>query len=411
MSGALCGSKIAYFDCYSGISGDMILGALIDCGLELRQLQELLSGLKLPGYRLEAKKVSRHGLAGTDVQVLVDPGASSRRHLPEIKELLRRSDLPAPVKENSIAVFENLASAEAAVHGLSIDEVHFHEVGAVDAIVDIVGCAAGLYLLQIGRLYCSPLPLGGGMVSSAHGLLPLPAPAVAELLRRRRVPVYGRETRHELVTPTGAAIVTTLAEAFGPPPPLELEAVGYGSGKLDPGYANYLRLFTGSGAVSSTYNQEPLQLIEANIDDLNPEIYGYLMERLFAEGAWDVYYTPVQMKKNRPAVKLTVLAPPQHLNRLVETVFRETSTMGLRVLGAQKYTRPRSTEIVETEWGPVRVKLVPGEAGSGEAPLQYAVEYEDCCAIARRTGLPLKEIYRRVELAFRVERQKAPAEE
>jgi uncharacterized protein (TIGR00299 family) protein len=403
LSGALSGSKIAYFDCYSGISGDMILGALIDCGLELRQLQELLSGLKLPGYRLEAKKVVRHGLAGTDVQVLTDPAAHRHRRLPEIKELLRQSDLPAPVKENSIAVFESLAAAEAAVHGVSIDEVHFHEVGAVDAIVDVVGSAGGLYLLQIGRLYCSPLPLGGGMVRSAHGLLPLPAPAVMELLRKRRVPVYGCDTRHELVTPTGAAIVTTLAEAFGPPPPFELEAVGCGSGKLDPGYANYLRIFTGPSAAPVPFNREPLFIIEANIDDLNPEIYGYLMERLFAEGAWDVYYTPLQMKKNRPAVKLTVLAPPQRLHCLVETVFRETSTLGLRVLEAQKFVCRRATEIVDTEWGPVRVKLVPAE-GSG-APLHYAPEYEDCCAIARRTGLPLKEIYRRVELSFRMKRR------
>ncbi|HOL16420.1 MAG TPA: LarC family nickel insertion protein, partial [Bacillota bacterium] len=257
---------------------------------------------------------------------------------------------------------------------------------------------------------CSPLPIGGGTVRSAHGLLPLPAPAVMQLLQRRRVPVYGRETRHELVTPTGAAIVTTLAAAFGPPPSIELEAVGYGSGKLDPGYANYLRIFTGSSASSSLFEQEPLQVIEANIDDLNPEIYGYLMERLFAEGAWDVYYTPVQMKKNRPAVKLTVLAPPQRLNRLVETVFYETSTMGLRVWGAQKFFRRRNTEIVETEWGPVRVKLVPDEAG-GEGPLQYAVEYEDCSAIARRTGIPLKEIYRRVELSFRMKRRQASTEE
>ncbi|HOA35578.1 MAG: nickel pincer cofactor biosynthesis protein LarC [Dethiobacteria bacterium] len=410
MSGALCGDKVAYFDCFSGISGDMILGALIDCGLELRRLQELLSGLKLSGYRLEAKKVSRYGLAGTDVQVVIEHDSPRQRHLPEIKEMIRQSDLPAPVKENSAAVFENLAAAEAEVHGVSIDEVHFHEVGAVDAIVDIVGCAGGLHLLRIGRLYCSPLPIGGGTVRSAHGLLPLPAPAVMQLLQRRRVPVYGRETRHELVTPTGAAIVTTLAAAFGPPPSIELEAVGYGSGKLDPGYANYLRIFTGSSASSSLFEQEPLQVIEANIDDLNPEIYGYLMERLFAEGAWDVYYTPVQMKKNRPAVKLTVLAPPQRLNRLVETVFYETSTMGLRVWGAQKFFRRRNTEIVETEWGPVRVKLVPDEAG-GEGPLQYAVEYEDCSAIARRTGIPLKEIYRRVELSFRMKRRQASTEE
>lgn len=407
MSGNRGSTRVAYFDCYSGISGDMTLGALLDCGLEISRLQEMLSGLPLSGYRLEASRVSRYGLAGTDLRVVLEESSSEQRHLSEIKELIHRSILPEPVKEKSSAIFDNLAAAEAAVHGVPIEDVHFHEVGAVDAIVDIVGSVAAMHLLEIGQIYCSPLPVGGGTVISAHGLLPLPAPAVLELLQRRRVPVYGRETRHELVTPTGAAIITTLAAAFGPPPAFALEAVGYGSGKLDPGYANYLRIFTGSVARPSVFNQEPLQVIEANIDDLNPEIFGYLMERLFAAGAWDVYYTPVQMKKNRPAVKLTVLTSPQHLNRLVEIVFQETSTMGLRVLGAQKYIRSRKMVTVATEWGPVRVKLTPVEAGAG--PQHYAVEYEDCAGIARRTGIPLKEIYRRVEGLFaRQQRQISP---
>lgn len=412
MSGSCYSNRVAYFDCFSGISGDMTLGALLDCGLEISRLQQMLSGLALPGYRLEASRVSRYGLAGTDLRVIPEGVSSEQRHLPEIKELIRQSTLPDPVKEKSSAVFDNLAAAEATVHGVPIEDVHFHEVGAVDAIVDIVGSVAAIYLLGIGQIYCSPLPVGGGTVNSAHGLLPLPAPAVLELLQRRRVPVYGRETRHELVTPTGAALVTTLATAFGPPPSLTLEAVGYGSGKLDPGYANYLRIIIGNGTPSSAYNQEPLRTIEANIDDLNPEIFGYLMERLFTGGAWDVYYTPVQMKKNRPAVKLTVLTPPQYLNQLVEIVFQETSTMGLRVLEAQKYTRPRRVVTVTTEWGPVRVKLAPVEADEG--PQHYAVEYEDCARIARRTGIPLKEIYRRVERLFtRQQRQvsSAPPEE
>lgn len=402
--------KIAYFDCFSGISGDMTLGALLDCGLELAQLQEMLARLPLGGYRLEAARVTRYSLAGTDLRVLLDEDRSPpHRHLPEIAALIDKSALPGPVKERSRAVFTRLAEAEAAVHGTAVEEVHFHEVGAVDAIVDIVGSVAALHLLGIERLYCSPLPLGGGSVTAAHGILPLPAPATLKLLQQRRVPVYGREeTKHELVTPTGAAIVTALAERFGAPPPFNLERVGYGSGKLDPGYANYLRIFIGTPRSPSALQRESLQIIEANIDDLNPEISGYLMERLFAGGAWDVYHTPVQMKKNRPAVKLTVLAPPQHLHGLMEIVFQESSTMGLRVLEAQKYILPRETVTVDTAWGPVRVKVA--DDGSGAGLRHYAPEYEDCAGIARQRGLPLKTVFRAVERLFCRQQEQAGTE-
>ncbi len=403
------GSKIAYFDCFSGISGDMTLGALLDCGLELAQLQEMLARLPLGGYRLEAARVSRYSLAGTDLQVILEEeGPPLHRHLSDIEALIDNSTLPGAVKEKSRAVFTRLAEAEAAVHGTTIDEVHFHEVGAVDAIVDIVGSVAAMHLLRIERLYCSPLPLGGGSVTAAHGLLPLPAPATLRLLQQRRAPVYGRETDHELVTPTGAAIVTALAAGFGAPPPFHLEQVGYGSGKLDPGYANYLRIFVGTPRTPHALQQESMQIIEANIDDLNPEISGYLMEQLFAGGAWDVFFTPVQMKKNRPAVKLTVLAPPQHLSNLVEIVFQESSTMGLRVLEAQKYVQPRETVTVTTEWGPVRIKLAPG--GAGAEPRHFAAEYEDCAKIARQTGVPLKKVFRSAERSFARQLEQAGAE-
>ncbi len=392
------GARIAYFDCYSGISGDMTLGALLDCGLELSQLQEMLAKLPLSGYRLELSRVTRYSLAGSDLQVILEDDSPGQRHLPEIEKLILGSALPDPVKEKSRAIFANLAAAEAAVHGTSLEEVHFHEVGAVDAIVDIVGSVAALHLLGIEQVFCSPLPVGGGMVRASHGLLPLPAPAVLELFKQRQVPVYGREGRHELVTPTGAAIVTTLAAGFGPPPSFIFETVGYGSGNLDPGYANYLRIFIGETTSPPLSDPEPLQAIEANIDDLNPEVFGYLMERLFAGGAWDVYYTPVQMKKNRPAVKLTALTAPRYLHRLVEIIFQETSTMGLRVLEAQKFVRPRRIIAVSTEWGPVQVKVALDEAGGGGQ--HYAIEYEDCAKIARKTGIPLKEIYRRVERLF-----------
>lgn len=403
MSGASpAGDKIVYFDCYSGVSGDMTLGALLDCGVSLKELRALLAGLELPGWRLQVERVTRRGLAGTAAAVLVDHAAETHRHLPEITGLIRESALPEQVKEKSIAVFENLARAEAAVHGIAVDQVHFHEVGAVDAIIDIVGSAAALYLLGAARVYCSPLPVGGGMVKAAHGLLPLPAPAVLELLKARRVPVYGRDTDKELVTPTGAALVITLADGFGPPAEMTIEAVGYGAGTLDPGWPNFLRLLAGTAVSPTAVYEEQVELIEANIDDLNPEIFGYLMDKLFAAGALDVFFTPIQMKKNRPAVKLAVLAPPHRLAALMDAVFEETSTLGVRVSGARKIMRPRTVETVQTEWGPVRVKLVPRE---GSFPVHFAPEYEDCLEIARRTGLPLKEVYRRVEYRFQGERR------
>lgn len=397
-------SKLLYFDCYSGISGDMILAALLDSGVQLKSFLELLGGLRLGGYRLKAEKVIRYGICGTNVEVQLDSSDRVHRHLPQITALIGDSALPGPVKDKSIAVFKNLAGAEAAVHGISVDKVHFHEVGAVDAIVDIVGCVVLLHLLSVDKVCCSPLPLGRGMVQAAHGTLPLPAPATLELLKRHRVPVYGRNTEMELVTPTGAALLTTLAGTFGPPPAFTLQDVGYGAGKLDPGYPNFLRVFIGAVEDDPPVDnvnllEDQVWLIEANIDDLNPEIYGYLMERLFEEGALDVYFTPIQMKKNRPAVKLAVLASPEKFTFLTEIVFRETSTLGLRVTEARKIMKRREVETVDTQWGPVRVKLVP--PAPGEQLQHYAPEHEDCLAIARRTGLPLKEVYRLVESRFR----------
>lgn len=393
------GDKILYFDCYSGISGDMTLGALLDCGVELHRLQEILSGLPLAGYSLQARKVKQYGLSGVQLSVRLEAADHKHRRLSEITELIEAGDLPARVKEQSLAVFRSLAAAEAAVHGVEPEQVHFHEVGAVDAIVDIVGSACALYLLGVEQIYCSPLPMARGEVKAAHGLLPLPAPAVLELLKRRGVPVYGKDLAVELVTPTGAAIVAALAAAFGPLPALSLEAIGYGAGSLDPGYPNFLRLLLGRASAEDNSYTEPAKMIEANIDDLNPEIYGYLLEKLFQAGALDVYFTPIQMKKNRPAVMLSVLARPDKLRPLSEIIFHETSTLGMRVTDSSKIMRPRETVTVETPWGPVKIKVVPGGAGDLQPP-HFAPEYEDCLAIARRTGLSLKEIYRCAEFIF-----------
>ena len=396
--------KTIYFDCYSGISGDMALGALIDVGADVNHLKELLSKMNLDGYSLEAEKVRKGGLAGTRAVVKLEDKQPVERHLSSILELINSSELPGPVKVKSSAVFTRLAEAEAAVHGISVEKVHFHEVGAVDAIVDIVGTAAALHLLQVDKIICSPLPVGRGEVQTAHGRLPLPAPATLKLMTMRQVPVKGVDHDFEMVTPTGAAIVTTLAEFFGPFPSYTVNAVGYGAGTIDPGYPNYLRVILGETEQIKGSYEEEVAIIETNIDDQNPEHFSYLMEQLFSEGALDVYFTPVQMKKNRPAVQLTILSPPEKADGLKEIVFHETSTLGLRIYNVRKIVRPRETVTIETEWGPARIKTSPPAPGQSE--LHFAPEYEDCKELARKSGLPLKEIYRITEILFRNRAQK-----
>lgn len=391
--------KVLYFDCYSGISGDMTLGALLDLGLELDALKKMLDCLSLDGYCLETEKVKRGGISGTRALVKLDDGISNRRNLPEIIRLIEDAKLPMPVKSKSCAIFQALAEAEAEVHGTTVDQIHFHEVGAVDAIVDIVGTAAALYLLEVDRIYCSPLPLGRGEVNTEHGRLPLPAPATLQLLAKKNVPICGSDVNLELVTPTGAAIVTTLAEHFGVLPQFSVSAVGYGAGSYDTGHPNYLRLIIGNSKLAESRYEEEILSIETNIDDLNPEIFGYLMDRLFAAGALDVFVTPIQMKKNRPAAQLTVLADVENKDPLQSLIFYETTSLGLRVSTVRKVMLPRESITVETDWGPVRVKYSP--TNDEGFPLHFAPEYADCCSIALSSGLPLKEIYRLVEHLFR----------
>ncbi|MFO7951610.1 MAG: nickel pincer cofactor biosynthesis protein LarC [Bacillota bacterium] len=392
--------RVLYFDCYSGISGDMTLGALLECGVKLSDLQAMLKKLKLSGYTLETKKVKRGGLAGTRALVRIEEGIPVERNFGDIISIINNSELPLPVKNNSTAIFRCLAEAEAAVHDTAIEKVHFHEVGALDSIIDIVGTCAAIFLLGVDRIYSSPLPAGRGAVTSAHGKLPLPAPATLQLIAKRGVPVEGRDWGYELVTPTGAAIVTALAEKFGSIPAFNVETVGYGAGSIDPGYANYLRVLAGKLHLTMSGLEEEVKLIEANIDDLNPEIYGYLMEKLMAAGALDVYYTPVQMKKNRPGVQISIIALPKNVDILQNLVFRETTTLGLRISTARKVMRQREEKKVETEWGEVRIKFSPEPDGE-EYPLQFSPEYEDCRFIAEKSGLPLKEVYRLAEYLFR----------
>lgn len=382
--------KTLYLDCYNGISGDMMLGALLDAGLSFSGLKENLSSLSISGYRLDAEKVFRHGITGTSLQVFSEKN-NSLRNIGRIGEIIGGSNLPEAVKEQSMSVFRKLAVAESRVHGIPVGEVHFHEIGALDTIIDIAGSVTGLHMMGIDEIICSPLPMGRGMTEIMHGKIPLPAPATAALLAERGVPVYGVETEGELVTPTGAALVSSLAAHFGQIPDFVIESVGYGAGKKDFGVPNFLRVFIGT---AHARHHEKIDIIEANIDDLSPEITGYVMEKLLEEGALDVFFTPVQMKKNRPAVKLTVLSPSEKTALLTDIVFRETSTIGCRIIEARKVMLPRHFEEVNTPWGTVRIKVAGRE---GDGALSFAPEYEDCLAIARRENIPLREVYRKVE--------------
>jgi len=379
--------KIAYFDCFSGISGNMILGALLDAGLELSTLEEALSGLRVSGYRIVVRKVRKRHIAGTLVEVEIEE-KGAERHLGDVLEIIEQSDLPDDVKESCKAIFTRLAEAEARVHGAGVDDIHFHEVGALDAIVDVVGSVAGLRLLGVERIYASPVHVGHGTVECAHGLLPVPAPATLELLRG--VPIYGRDVEAELVTPTGAAILTTLAQGFGAAPPMRVERVGYGAGSRDLPLPNLLRVSIGSTAEGiEEYEEDIVTLIETNIDDMNPQLYEHVMGRLFAVGALDVFLTPIQMKRGRPGIQFSVLVREEHVAAVLDILFTETTTIGVRTCQMRRWKLARERVVVETRYGPVRVKI----ARRGRAVLNIAPEYRDCQRIASDRGVPLKEVY------------------
>jgi len=382
---------IAYLDCFSGISGDMLLGAMVDAGLSLDDLRGDLARLPLSGYEVRAERVTKQGLAGTKVTVEVEH-AHAHRGLADILDLLAAADLPAEVQAGATRIFTRLAEAEAKVHGTSVEQVYFHEVGAVDAIVDVVGACCGLRRLEIEEVYASALPLGGGWVDTAHGRLPVPAPATVELLKG--APTYGGPVEKELVTPTGAAILTTLCLGFGPMPPMTVKATGCGAGSLDLPHPNLLRLMIGEPV--EPLREQRLTVLETNIDDMNPEFYDHLMERLFAAGALEVYLTPIVMKKSRPGTLVSVLTEPAWVEALSEILFRETSTLGLRVMEVARRCLEREWREVETEYGRVRVKLglLRGEI------VTAAPEYEDCKRLALARGAPVKAVYEAARAAF-----------
>lgn len=380
--------KIAYFDCFSGASGDMILGALVDAGLSLDRLQQELSKLRLDHYKLHAQKSVKHGLAGTQIEIIVDQSYHQHhsRHLQDIEAIIAESDLNESVKTQSRTIFKRLAQAEAKVHMTSIENIHFHEVGAVDAILDVVGAVAGLAALGVNRVYCSPLHVGSGTVQCQHGTLPVPAPATAELIEGK--PVYSTGVVGELLTPTGAAILTTLSSDFGTMPAMVVEKTGYGAGKADVSIPNLLRVFIGNDSKAARYETETVAVIETGIDDMNPQIYDYLMARMLAAGALDVLLKPVQMKKNRPAVLLTVICGVETVAKFADILMRETTTIGLRWRLENRIKAKRRVIEVRTPYGIVRCKV----AVAAEDIINVSPEYDDCRRAAAEKNIPLKEV-------------------
>jgi pyridinium-3,5-bisthiocarboxylic acid mononucleotide nickel chelatase len=439
--------RIAYLECFSGMSGDMFLGALVDAGVPQQKLEETVAALKL-GARLEISRVVRSGISATKVDVWVDeekdlpreeywerqeqhsqdhsghahehhgpshshpgetrtepalslpkgvsePHGHSHSHshvrgLTEIRSIISAAAISAGAMKTALAIFEALGAAEAKIHNTSVESVHFHEVGAVDAMVDIVCAAVGAETLGVDEFICSPLNVGGGTVKCAHGDFPVPAPATLELLAN--VPVYSSGVQAELVTPTGAAIVKTLASRFASFPEMKIEKSGYGAGSRDfPGHPNVLRLTIGeaaANALAAKTASDKVTVLEANLDDLNPQVFGYVMDRLFEEGALDAFAMPVQMKKNRPGTLLTVLCKPEDAAKLTQLIFIETTTLGVRLRDEVRQTLARRWESVQTSWGEVRIKI----ASMNGTVTNYAPEYEDCRRIASEHHVPLKSV-------------------
>lgn len=384
--------KILYFDCFAGIAGDMTVAALLDLGVPFDVVREAVESLPIQrsSYSLAVERTSRKGIAATRFVVHVEEH-QPHRHYAGIAAMIEESTLAERVKEKAQRIFFRLAEAEAKVHGVEIERVHFHEVGAVDSIVDIVGAAAALEWLGVDAIHGAPLPLGSGFVETAHGRLPVPAPATAELLRG--VPVHGEAGPGERVTPTGAAILAALATGFGRAPAMTVTGIGCGAGTKDfEDMPNVLRVFLGEA--DSGFQRDEVTVIETHIDDMNPEILGHVLERLMDAGALDAAYSPLQMKKNRPAVKLTVIARPGQRDELASLVLRETSAIGVRFYPAARLKLAREKEERITSLGAVTVKVIR----DGETVVRVTPEYDSCRRIAAERGLPLLEVYRIVEL-------------
>lgn len=426
-------NKIAYLQCPTGISGDMCLGALVSLGVPVEYLVEKLNGLGIEQeYQLWAEFVQRQSQQGTKVHVdLVDHHHHHDhehhhhhhdRHLPEIEEMILQGKLPVRAEAWSLAVFRRLAVAEGAVHGIAPEKVHFHEVGAVDAIVDIVGTCLGLDWLGIDSnqeglplLYCSAFPTGGGTVHAAHGRMAVPVPAVLKLWEMRGCPVYSNGIDRELVTPTGAAIATTLVQDFGSPPPMTIKQVGLGAGSQDLPIPNILRLWYGENESLQTDNSdlgayspnlETIMVLETQIDDLNPQVFGYVFEALFAVGAVDVFTQPIGMKKSRPGILLTVICHPNNVASCEAVLFRETSTLGIRRLTQERAILQREIQKVETIYGIISVKVAWTGTAAAKMITNIQPEYEDCAILARENNLPWQEVHRLALQSWHLEHTK-----
>ncbi len=379
--------KLAFFDCFSGISGDMVLGALVDTGMPVEQLRAELAALAVPGWTITAEKVWQNGMAATHVTVKTED-THTHRSLSTILDIIAKSSLAPAVQQRASAIFRNLGAAEAAVHDVPIEKIHFHEVGAIDAIVDICGACIGFAALGIEWFACSPLNVGGGTAKMAHGVLPVPAPATARLLLGK--PTYSSGVQRELVTPTGAAIVTSVCTAFGSQPAMTVSAIGYGAATADlEGQPNVLRLMVGEAAQKTLVGtEETIRVLEANLDDMNPQIFGYFLDKALTAGALDVFAAPVQMKKSRPGMLVTVLCKPADEQKFQEMLFAETTTLGVRSHTAERRILPRAWETVATRYGAVRVKV----ARIDGVVRQASPEFDDCRKLAEEQNVPLQQV-------------------
>ena len=395
--------KIAFFDCFSGVSGDMILGALVDAGLDIGELETELGKLGISGYRIKAKKTARKGIAGTKLSVEVSDRTTERK-LRDIVEILDGSELDDSVKELSKQTFTEMARVEATIHGKSIDDIHLHEVGSLDAIIDVVGAFAGLNKLGIEAAYCSKIHVGTGFLECRHGTLPVPAPATLAMLKG--IPIYSTGIEAELATPTGVCIMKALCKGFGIMPEMKVEEVGYGAGSRELEIPNLLRVYVGEDPAGEDtagedtgggYQQDEAILIETNIDDMKPELLAYACEALLEQGALDVFTTPISMKKNRPGTMVSVLTTRGKLNEVLSTIFAETTTLGVRIHSLERQKLSKEIISVKTRFGEIRVKI----GKTGNQVKNIAPEYESCKSVAVRQGIPLKDVYDEAQAAAR----------
>ena len=381
--------RVIYFDCFSGISGDMILGALVSLGVDIKELQNRLKSLNLKGYKLNSRQVKRNGFIGTKVNVVLNQTSQKShraRSFNDIKSLIEKSDLSQIVKFNSIAIFRRIGKVEAKVHGTTINRIHFHEVGAIDSIIDIVGGSLAMDLLDADLIVSSPINTGEGIVKCDHGILPVPAPATLELLKG--IPCYSSGVEKELTTPTGAAFIGHFAEKFGSLPNMNMLSTGYGAGTHEiKNIPNLLRVVLGKSEESSHHRS--MKVIETNIDDMNPEFYDYVIDQLFKVGAVDVFFAPINMKKNRPGILLSVIASKECFDSVVHILLEETSTLGVRHYEIDRVVSPRKQKMIVTPFGKVRVKI----GGLDGSTRTISPEYEDCRKIAQKKEIPIKKVY------------------